>query len=227
MSSSDGGDCPMAELDGAYVLGALSPTERSSYEKHLTTCAECRESVQDIAGLPGLLARVAAAMVAEPPPMPDLLWPRLVASAAKEQRRSRLRIGLAGAAVAACVVALVGLGWTIWEHNDTGASRPPVATRQFDALPGINGIAASATVEQVAWGTRVVMHCSEGKGYKVQIPYDLVVITKDGVAHQGPQWKPLPGKTVRLEQDLSIPADQIASMEIRLTDGTPLLRLVI
>ncbi len=227
MSSGTDAGCPMAELDGAYVLGALAPAERLSYEKHLASCAECRESVQEMAGLPGLLARVPAAMVTDPPPMPDLMWPRLISQAAREQRRSRWRIGLAGAAVAACIVALVGLGWSIWQHNDTGTQRPPVATRQFQALPGITGVSASATVQQVAWGTRIVMHCSEGKEYRVQVPYDLVVITKDGQVQPAGDWSPVPGKTIQFEGGVHVPLSDIAALEIRLPDGTPLLRLVV
>jgi hypothetical protein len=52
--------CPHAHDDGAYVLGALSPAERSAFEKHLATCAECRDAVAEVAVLPGLLGRLPA-----------------------------------------------------------------------------------------------------------------------------------------------------------------------
>src|ERR1700738_1996068 len=54
----DGGDTMTCEFtfdDGAYVLGALSPAERAAFERHLPGCASCRESVADLAVLPGLL----------------------------------------------------------------------------------------------------------------------------------------------------------------------------
>jgi anti-sigma factor RsiW len=38
--------------DGPYVLGALSPTERAEYERHLAGCQTCRGSVAALAVLP-------------------------------------------------------------------------------------------------------------------------------------------------------------------------------
>ena len=46
--------------DAAYVLGALSPADRQAYERHLRDCQECQDSVQRLAGLPGLLALTSA-----------------------------------------------------------------------------------------------------------------------------------------------------------------------
>jgi Putative zinc-finger len=40
------------------VLGALSPSEREDYERHLATCAECRQEVADLTELPTLLGRL-------------------------------------------------------------------------------------------------------------------------------------------------------------------------
>lgn len=50
--------CELAHWDGAYVLGALSPTERLEFEEHLTRCDDCSRSVRELAGVPGLLAQV-------------------------------------------------------------------------------------------------------------------------------------------------------------------------
>lgn len=49
---------PLCEWDGAYILGALSPADRLTYEAHLEQCLDCRESVAELGPLPGLLARV-------------------------------------------------------------------------------------------------------------------------------------------------------------------------
>lgn len=49
---------PYTDWDGAYVLGALSSGDRCEYEEHLNTCAPCSQAVADLAGLPGLLAKV-------------------------------------------------------------------------------------------------------------------------------------------------------------------------
>src|SRR5438874_8480896 len=60
-TGGDGGDamrCTQTVEAGSYVLGALAPAERSGYEQHIATCAECRNAVAELAGLPGLLGRL-------------------------------------------------------------------------------------------------------------------------------------------------------------------------
>ena len=79
---NDQTSCPLAHSDAAYVLGALSPAERLEYERHLPTCASCRRSVAQLAGMPGLLARVPVESVEEPivaEPVPPTVLPALVA----------------------------------------------------------------------------------------------------------------------------------------------------
>ncbi|MFE7507626.1 anti-sigma factor family protein [Promicromonospora sp. NPDC057488] len=50
-----------AEWDAAYVLGALGPSDRRAYERHLAGCAACRSAVAELAGLPGLLGTISPA----------------------------------------------------------------------------------------------------------------------------------------------------------------------
>ena len=52
------------EWDAAYLLGALSPTERWQYEGHLALCSACSRSVAELAGLPALLSLVPADQLA-------------------------------------------------------------------------------------------------------------------------------------------------------------------
>ena len=49
---------PYRQWDAAYVLGALSAKERLEYEQHLADCQECSAAVAELAGVPGLLAKV-------------------------------------------------------------------------------------------------------------------------------------------------------------------------
>lgn len=46
---------PFTSYDAAYVLGALSPQDRSDYEAHLPECERCARAVRELAGMPGLL----------------------------------------------------------------------------------------------------------------------------------------------------------------------------
>jgi hypothetical protein len=50
--------CEHLHDSGPYVLGALSPTERDTYERHFADCAVCRAEVAELAALPGLMGRL-------------------------------------------------------------------------------------------------------------------------------------------------------------------------
>ena len=45
------------QWDASYVLGALTPSDRSEYEAHLEECDRCRASLAELASMPGLLSR--------------------------------------------------------------------------------------------------------------------------------------------------------------------------
>jgi anti-sigma factor RsiW len=53
------GNHPWRLETGAYLLGALDPSERRTFEEHLRTCVTCGQELTALAGLPGMLARVA------------------------------------------------------------------------------------------------------------------------------------------------------------------------
>jgi anti-sigma factor RsiW len=50
--------CHRTTALGAYVLGALERWERAGLEAHLETCEVCREELDRLAPLPGLLSRL-------------------------------------------------------------------------------------------------------------------------------------------------------------------------
>ena len=221
--------CPMADLDGAYVLGALSAAERIRYEAHLPTCPTCPAAIQEMAGLPGLLARVPVEQVIDPPQPPQTLWPRLVAEAAKERRRNRWRTALTSLAAAACVAALVVAGWLV-VNNPPTSQAPSVPVAQavpFAPVHGETAVSASAALEQVAWGTRIVMTCySSSPAYASGEPFTLFVTLRDGTTlPASASWKPVLNKHLRIEGDVYVQKAQIAALEVRSEDGQPLLRL--
>ena len=47
-----------ATWDAAYVLGSLSAADRREFEAHMATCADCREAVGELSGMPALLSRL-------------------------------------------------------------------------------------------------------------------------------------------------------------------------
>jgi anti-sigma factor RsiW len=46
---------------GVYVLGAIGKSDRKAVDAHLARCADCRDELAELAGLPRLLSRVTAA----------------------------------------------------------------------------------------------------------------------------------------------------------------------
>ncbi|WP_369375114.1 anti-sigma factor [Promicromonospora sp. Populi] len=121
-----------AEWDAAYVLGALSPSDRRAFEHHLAECDACRGAVAELAGLPGLLSTLtpahAESLVTEEPglQLPDGGAPALpgagpagdsgtgmaqvipLANLASVARRSRFRRRTLGA-VAASALLIAGV----------------------------------------------------------------------------------------------------------------------
>jgi hypothetical protein len=169
--------CPFAHLDGAYVLGSLSPAERQEFERHLASCEECARGIREVAGLPGLLSRVDRAVLEydETEPVPATLLPSLVREVRRRRRRTVLAV--AGAAAAAAVLA-VGVPVLVSGDDSgrvvggappsgspsgspsatgaTGAAVEPVGMTTVGGAP----VRGTIALESVAWGTRLDLTCS-------------------------------------------------------------------
>lgn len=55
---------------GAYIVGAISASDRAVLVRHLESCDHCRDELAGLAALPGLLRRVPVAPPAELPDAP-------------------------------------------------------------------------------------------------------------------------------------------------------------
>ena len=219
--------------DAAYVLGALSPTDRRAFEEHFKGCALCASSVGELAGLPGLMSKVSEdqlnAHVESPP---ATLLPSLARAVRRERGRRRLVAGTAAAAAA----LLIAVGASVITRPDSPA-RPPVATTSTAPSGSVNlalsavvpsPITASARLVDVAWGTRIDLTCSysiKGKAPAGGFPYALVVIDRQGVAQQVAAWKAPPGRELTVMGASSLRRNEIAAVEVRTLTGLALLRL--
>jgi len=229
--------CRFAHDDAAYLLGALSPAEREEYEQHLSTCAECAESVRRLAGLPGLLSRVPVEVL-DPPadePVPDTLLPGLVREVRRTQRRRRyLSVGAAAAAAAAIVGAASVLGTSVLPGHDaappgngaTSVSAPP-ATQVMTALHQ-GSVRARVGFAQAAWGTQLSVTCTyvpsaSAYGSPSAAAYFLVVRTRDGRSEQVASWRAVPG-TMHILAATAAAAPNISAVEVRTASGQPVLR---
>jgi hypothetical protein len=228
--------CELADRDGSYVLGALSPAERRAFEQHLAGCKECARNVRELAGLPGLLARVDRTVLEDPDvvePVPDTLLPGLVRDVRRAGRRRTLVT--AGLAAAAAVV-VAGVPLAVSGVLDGSPSAPvPSASASPVAQPmvplGGAPVRASLAFASVTWGTRLDLTCTYAPGgeehYHLphRVTYALVVRTRDGHTEQVGTWRSLEGRTMRLTAGTSAPRNQIASVEVRTTEGRPVLEL--
>ena len=220
--------CEHAHDDAAYVLGALSSTERAAYQEHLATCAECTQAVRRLSGLPGLLSRVSLDVLEAPAPaepVPDTLLPALVAQARRRQRRRSWSIA---AAAAAAAIVLTGGAVALGGYLAQDQAAPPAAVQQPMTRVADIPVTAEVGLTSVDWGTRLDLTCTYAEptsGDGQEWPYALVVRTRAGGSERVASWVAKPGKTFRLSGATASPAQDIASVEIQSLDGRTLLRL--
>jgi predicted anti-sigma-YlaC factor YlaD len=211
--------CPFARNDAAYVLGALEPEERHRYEEHLHECPSCSGGVRELAGLPGLLARLPADRAAALPQdggmdreLPETLLSGLLRRVRRERRWARLRVGLVTGAVAASLA--VG-GTVVVQHLTTDGSPRPVG--RTVALEGVGNHSVHGTVQlsSWAWGTtvRVTCHAAYSSGSEI---YTLYVTNRAGKEFQVSSWR-------STQSDVTVPGGIALPMEdvvaFRVKDG--------
>lgn len=229
--------CEFAHQDGSYVLGALSPAERQEFERHLAGCDACSRSVRELAGLPGLLARVDPAVLTAPlvtEPLPESLLPTLVQHARRTQRRRVLLI----TAAAAVVAALLVLGAFAVTRGLDGGQAPAAAPSTQTATPPVGlsmspighvPVSANLALTGVLWGTRLELTCSYTGGGEYGTPppqsYTMFVHTRDGKDEQVASWRGLPGRTMHLAAATAQSRTDITSVVVRNSSGRAVLRL--
>jgi hypothetical protein len=193
--------CSRPVDSGAYVLGALTPTDRAGYERHLATCAECRDEVAELAVLPGLLSRLdaeTAVSLTEPPqPAPRSILTRTLAaaSASRVRERRRHRWALAGTGLAAaCLAVLLGVGATT---AFTGGSKPPAqpakpVLAQMTPTSADNGIIALIGYSAAEHGTNIKLLClyqhSSPYGKPWNVTLEVYQRGNDMPIKVGPPW---------------------------------------
>lgn len=169
--------CSQTSTLGVYLLGALEPEERSTFESHLYGCDICRAELVRLAPLPGLLNQITVAdfedTVEEPvPPLEPVGDEEEVPAVAElpplveydttdtpqepdtpKVRRLRRRYWQIATAAAAVVVLTIGgiLGYqALW---GTGANEPRTVT--WSATNPVTGASAKVELTEREWGTEV------------------------------------------------------------------------
>ena len=222
-----------AEWDGAYIMGALSRTEREEFEAHLAECPRCEQAVTELGTLPGLLARVpeadAEALTALPGDAgpPPYLGERAVAAARAERvervaqrgrwRRHRVLVAVAGAAAA--LVLGLAVPWALHDGAEPGTTTAAVRLTPVVDVP----LSAQVRLTDEGWGTRVDMVCHYEGEYGPARSYSLYVIDREGRAGLVSTWRAAPGQTARTSGSTDLAVDDIAGLELRGSSGNVLL----
>lgn len=222
---------PYVTWDAAYVLGALTPTDRRTYEQHLSECAQCRTAVAELAGVPGMLALVppdmALSMVGEqsgatvhqlPPPPPEGMLARLIAETERKRRRSRLiTAGTAVAAAAAAVAIALPVAGIVGDDSTGHSTEQVTAERSMTSLTATPLSARFKVIANPDGTSRIDLECryatDSARSYSGE--YAMYVTSTDGAQSHLATWKAQPGDVVTPSATTNIAADKIATVDIR------------
>lgn len=217
---------PFAEWDAAYVLGALSSGERLEFEAHLERCDECAGRVAELAGMPGVLARLdrpSADALRDLPEEPgEHDGPSTVAHLARRVHRRRRLVAVTGAAA----VAVAALGGAALGEATLGPSPagPAIAATRLAPVHG-SAVSAELTATSVPWGTKLAWSCTypvRARGAYASPGYRLVVTTTAGRTAVVATWAAHGDGASGLTAATSIPRSSIRTIDIRTSSGAVL-----
>lgn len=201
------------QLLGAYLLGGLEPADLRRFEQHLQECADCREELAGLQGLPALLSGLpvpdAVALTGSPRPVavhePGSSVPRAVLDelAARRRKVRRRWAALVGAVAAACLALGVAVGPML--------SPPPEPDASYSVQSG-NGLQFSIDLARKTWGTELAVNGSK-------LPLDgtlsLWIRDRDGGEDRACAWTATPSGRVKVTGATPVQLASIASLELR------------
>jgi len=217
-----------ATWDAAYVLGALSDADRHEFEGHLSTCPTCYRGVGELAGMPGLLAELSREEVesidasGSPDEGLSALRPEMLGSLLEEVSRRRRRARWLACTGGLAAAAAVAIGLFVAIRPGPATSPPSPQTVVASALPmaPVTPSQLTATVNLVShsWGTGIELNCT----YAAEPPGQsddgdrlaMVAVGRDGSHTRLSTWIARPGIVASTAGDISLPVDQIASVQV-------------
>lgn len=194
--------CPVTERLGVYALGAADAAERVLIESHLPSCRSCREELEGLAPLPGLLASVPLSLLRTGPapvgPMPagGPRHARVAPGPRAGTRSARPGRGLTGpwrrvAGVAAAAVLGVGGGFWLAQtsvsqpgaHQAAKGSRPGAIT--LSGANPVTHVRVRVTLTRTSWGTSIRL---SAQGLPLNRSCRLIVRSRAGGTEVAGTW---------------------------------------
>jgi Putative zinc-finger len=215
--------------DAAYVLGSLSDVDRREYEVHLRGCQSCRQSVDELDGMPALLGQLSVDEVAAIDELSPRVSTSLLAKVSRRRRNARIATWAVGAAAA--VVMVIGVQF----HPGAPASVPSRAEASALTMTAVAAteLTATVTVTGQGWGTQIDMNCtypseagtSAPDGHEPPGKLAMVVVGRNGNHDRLATWMAVKGARATPGGSTSMPIDQIATVQIVSADtGNVLLQ---
>ena len=213
--------------DAAYVLGSLSDVDRRRYEAHLRGCPPCRQSVDELSGMPAVFGQLTVdEFTAIGDGGSDAPPPRVLMSllATVSRRRRNARLATWAVAAAAAVVTVIGVLAGVQFHSGAPASVPPRTDASAVTMTPVAPTELTATVAMTAqgWGTQIDMNCtypaeagtSAPDGDEPPAKLAVVGVGRDGNHDRLATWMAVKGVRATPDGSTSMPIDQIATVEI-------------
>lgn len=222
-----------AMWDAAYVLGSLSAVERREFESHMAYCAECRQAVAEVSGIPALLSQLDPAEVAAidagpipgagsaTPEISPALLPSLLGAVRFRRRRTRVTTWVASAAAA--VVLGVGVFVGVQGHSSTAPQQVTASSQEMTQV-GTHLLASSVALTSQHWGTFINLQCvclAPLNAHHDTLA--MVVVGRDGSQTRLATWVAVPGHTATPAGSISTPVEQIASVQVVSADSGQVL----
>jgi hypothetical protein len=219
---------------GVYVVGAIDPAERTTVDRHLAGCQDCREELAGLAGLPALLGRVpfdeAAQIAGFPaertgpgalpvagPPDGEILTP-LLARVAQRRRVSRWR-NLAAAAAVVLIAAGSAVGAVRITQPPSGSPPGSSVAVQWDTVQATTprtNVTAAIRYRGQPWGTQLVAQVS---GVKPGTTCQFYVLGAHGQRWLAGSWTAVAGGSQNEAYTESVAAPVAAVHGFEVTSG--------
>lgn len=197
---------------GALVLGALEPAEREAAEAHVRQCPPCAAELAELAPLPALLNRAAAAEIEKPAAAPPHILDRALAEV-RQQDRARRRRTWAVLAAAAVVVLLLAATMVV------RITRPP---EQVVASGTSNGVAARVVMTPGPSGTSLALTLS---GVTPGEHCELVAVSHAGGSDVASSWVATYDGEASVTGTTAYELADITRLDITTPEGTVLVSM--